>query len=167
MKQHVKTLKHYSLSCDGYSVPSKNIKVMVVFLHEYHNNTFSSILLDVVEMKSNGDTKAVMDKIIKEFELTDTDPIITADCAKCNTCAFKDKHHGCWCHRFNTAFAHMVKSDVKSENTKVYHGLKDNERELVDDFFSSVGNMLKRVKGKTYTEFKSFYERHVIKFIYY
>ena len=108
---------------------------MVVFLHEYHNNTFSSILLDVVEMKSNSDTKAVMDKIIKEFELTDTDPIITADCAKCNTAAFKDKHHGCWCHRFNTAFAHMVKSDVKSENTKVYHGLNDNERELVDDFF--------------------------------
>ena len=140
---------------------------MVVFLHEYHNNTFSSILLDVVEMKSNGDTKAVMDKIIKEYELADIDPIITADCAKCNTCAFKDKHHGCWSHRFNTAFAHMVKTDVKSENTKVYHGLKDNERKLVDDFFSSVGRILKRVKGKTYIEFKSFYERHVIKFIYY
>ena len=31
----------------------KIIKVMVVFLHEYHNNTFTSILLDVVEMKSN------------------------------------------------------------------------------------------------------------------
>ena len=108
---------------------------MVVFLHEYHNNTFSSILLDVVEMKSNSDTKAVMDKIVKEFELTDTDPIITANCAKCNTCAFKDKHHGCWCHRFNTAFAHMEKANVKSENTKVYHGLNDNERELVDDFF--------------------------------
>ena len=114
MKQHVKNLKHYSLSCDGYSVPSKNIKVMVVFLHEYHDNTFSSILLDVVEMKSNGDTKAVMDKNGNEFELTDTDPIITADCTKCNTCAFKDKHHGCWSHRFNTAFAHMVKSDVKN-----------------------------------------------------
>ena len=52
---------------------------MVVFLHEYHKNTFTSILLDVVEMKSNGDTKAVMNKIIKDFELTDTDPIITAD----------------------------------------------------------------------------------------
>ena len=114
VKQHVKTLKHYSLSCDGYSVPSKNIKVMVVFLHEYHNNTFSSILLDVVEMKSNGDTKAVMDKNGNEFELTDIDPIITADCAKCNTSAFNDKHHGCWSHRFNTAFAHMVKSDVKN-----------------------------------------------------
>ena len=132
-KQHVKNLKHYSLSCDGYSVPSKNIKVMVVFLHEYHKNTFSSILLDVVEMKSNSDTKAVMDKIIKDFELTDIDPIITADCANCNTSAFNDKHHGCWSHRFNTAFAHMVKTDVKSENTKVYHGLNDNERELVDD----------------------------------
>ena len=167
VKQHVKTLKHYSLSCDGYSVPSKNIKVMVVFLHEYHDNTFSSILLDVVEMKSNSDTKAVMDKIVKEYELADIDPIIIADCAKCNTCAFKDKHHGCWSHRFNTAFAHMVKTDVKSENTKVYHGLNDNERELVDDFFSSVGSMLKRVKGKTYTEFKSFYERHVIKIIFY
>ena len=57
----------------------KNIKVMVVFLHEYHKNTFTSILLDVVKMKSNGDTKAVMNKIIKDFELTDTDPIITAD----------------------------------------------------------------------------------------
>ena len=52
---------------------------MVVFLHEYHKNTFTSILLDVVEMKSNSDTKAVMNKIIKDFELTDTDPIITAD----------------------------------------------------------------------------------------
>ena len=112
----------------------KNIKVLVVFLHEYHNNTFSSIL-DVMEMKSNSDTKAVMNKIIKDFELTDIDPIITADCANCNTSAFNDKHHGCWSHRFNTAFAHMVKTDVKSENTKVYHGLKDNERELVDDFF--------------------------------
>ena len=165
VKQHVKNLKHYSLSCDGYSVPSKNIKVMVVFLHEYHNNTFSSILLDVVEMKSNSDTKAVMDKNGNEFELTDTDPIITADCTKCNTCAFKDKHHGCWSHRFNTAFAHMVKANVKSGNTKVCHGLKDNERELVDDFFSSVGRILKRVKGKTYTEFKSFYEKHVKKII--
>ena len=106
---------------------------MVVFLREYHNNTFSSILLDVVEMKSNGDTKTVMDKNGNEFELTDTDPIITADCTKCNTCAFKDNHYGCWSHRFNTAFAHMVKSDVKSENTKVCHGLKDNERELADD----------------------------------
>ena len=57
----------------------KNIKVMDVFLHEYHRNTFTSILLDVVEMKSNGDTKAVMNKIIKDFELTGTDPIITAD----------------------------------------------------------------------------------------
>ena len=57
----------------------KNIKVMDVFLHEYHNNTFTSILLDVVEMKSNGDTKAVINKIIKDFELTDTDTIITAD----------------------------------------------------------------------------------------
>ena len=55
VKQHVKTLKHYSLSCDGYSLPSKIINVMVVFLHEYHDNAFSSILLDVVEMKSNGD----------------------------------------------------------------------------------------------------------------
>ena len=61
----------------------------------------------------------------------------------------------------------MVKTDVKSENMKVYHGLNDDERELVDDFFSSVGSILKRVKGKTYTELKSFYERHVIKFIYY
>ena len=60
----------------------KNIKVMVVFLHEYHKITFTSILLDVVEMKSNGDTKAVINKIIKDFELTDIDPIITADCAK-------------------------------------------------------------------------------------
>ena len=98
---------------------------MVVFLHEYHKNTFSSILLDVVEMKSNGDTKAVMNKIIKDFELTDTDSIVTADWANCNTAAFKDKHHGCCSHRFNTAFAHMVKTNVKSENTKVYHGLSD------------------------------------------
>ena len=139
----------------------KNIKVMVVFLHEYHKNTFTSILLDVVEMKSNSDTKAVMNKIIKDFELTDTDPIITADCANCNTSAFKDKHHGCWSHRFNTAFAHMVKTNVKSENTKVYHGLSDKNRKLVDDYFSSVSSILKRVKGKIYTEFKSFYERQV------
>ena len=26
VKQHVKNLKHYSLSCDGYSVPSKTLK---------------------------------------------------------------------------------------------------------------------------------------------
>ena len=44
-----------------------------------------------------------MDMIVNDFELNDTDPIITADCAKCNTSAFKDKHHGCWSHRFNTA----------------------------------------------------------------
>ena len=56
----------------------KNIKVLVVFLHEYHKNTFTSIL-DVMEMKSNSDTKAVMNKIIKEYELADIDPIITAD----------------------------------------------------------------------------------------
>ena len=61
----------------------------------------------------------------------------------------------------------MVKTNVKSENTKVYHGLSDKNRKLVDDYFSSVSSILKRVKGKIYTEFKSFYERYVIKFIYY
>ena len=55
----------------------------------------------------------------------------------------------------------MVKTDVKSENTKVYHGLSDKNRKLVDDYFSSVGRILKRVKGKTYIEFKSYYEKHV------
>ena len=44
-----------------------------------------------------------MDMIVNDFELNDIDPIITADCAKCNTSAFKDKYHGCWSHRFNTA----------------------------------------------------------------
>ena len=79
-----------------------------------------------------------MDKIVNDFELNDIDPIITADCAKCNTSAFKDKHHGCWSHRFNTAFVHMVKTNVKSKSMKVYHGVNDNERELADDYSSSI-----------------------------
>ena len=36
--------------------------------------------------------------------------------------------------------------------------MKEN---LLMIFFSSVGSILKRVKGKIYTEFKSFYEKHV------
>ena len=36
--------------------------------------------------------------------------------------------------------------------------MKEN---LLMIFFSSVGSILKRVKGKTYIEFKSFYEKHV------
>ena len=79
-----------------------------------------------------------MDMIVNDFELNDIDPIITADCAKCNTSAFKDKYHGCWSHRCNTAFAHMVKTNVKSKSMKVYYGANDNERELVDDYFSSI-----------------------------
>ena len=55
----------------------------------------------------------------------------------------------------------MVKTNVKSENTKVYHGLSDKNRKLVDDYFSSVSSILKRVKGKIYIEFKSFYEKQV------
>ena len=72
-----------------------------------------------------------MDMIVNDFELNDIDTIITADCAKCNTYDFKDKYHGFCSHRCNTAFAHMVKTNVKSKNMKVYYGANDNERELV------------------------------------
>ena len=39
--------------------------------------------------------------------------------------------------------------------------LKIMKENLLMIFFSSVGSILKRVKGKTYIEFKSYYERHV------
>lgn len=120
VKQYVKQLKYYSLTCDGYSIPSKQIKVMVVFLHEYSNNIFRSILLDVLEMQSNADTKRVMDSVIADYKLDSADVIVTADCARSNIAAFKDNQQGCWCHRFNTASSHMTNSKTSDEKARTF-----------------------------------------------
>ena len=157
IKEYVRKLDYYALSCDGYSIPTKNIKTIVVFLHEYTNMKYRSLLLDVRSIASNKDIKEVVAQVIKEFDLKRIPLRITTDCANSMTYAFGENQIGCYCHRINTTCRHLVNTSTNAGARGVKYGLNANERQTVKRFFDSINETLKTVRGNVFKEFCFFY----------